>query len=642
MDSIISRFMFNDAFLGRYEVLVRESVIPYEEKAIHDEIPDAEKSHAAANFEIAAEVVEKGSSDRTFYGMVFQDSDVAKWIEAAAYSLVLSPDPLLEERCDAMIDLIGRAQQADGYLNTYFTVKEPARRWTNLQEAHELYCAGHMIEAAVAYAQSTGKTKLLGIMCRMADLIYQHFITEKAPGYPGHPEIELALMRLFRYTGDNKYFELARHFIDVRGVDADYYKNESKMRGWNVWENDPEDREYTQSSMPVRKQTRATGHAVRAVYLYSGMADVAAESGDESLKDACRNLWSDIVNKRMYLTGGIGSCYEGEAFTEDYHLPNDTAYSETCAAIGFIFFNRRMLDIEQKGCYADIMERAFYNGVLGGMTLSGTEFFYVNPLESLPGISGKAKPLKHALPVRPKWFACACCPPNIARLIPSIANYAWSIGKNTVYAYLYIGGRLDLEDRFGGNLIIDTEYPHKGNVSFRFVTENVMDMTLALRIPAWSKNTKIIRNGADAECRIADGFAYIDGPFGASDRIDIELDMRVRKVYANEHVSADSGKIAFERGPLVYCAEGADNEGQVLNLRASADGVALEEWKPDKLCGIIELTVPGERVRTSDELYSYEPPRTERALIHLIPYYAWANRGENEMRVWLPLQNSFH
>ncbi|HEX3020914.1 MAG TPA: beta-L-arabinofuranosidase domain-containing protein, partial [Lachnospiraceae bacterium] len=417
MSDLLKNFTVSDNFLGRYERLVNDVVIPYQEKVLNDEIEDAEKSHAIENFRAAAKMIATGKCDEEFYGMVFQDSDVAKWLEAAAYTLLKYPDQELEKRCDEVIDLIGQAQHEDGYLNTYFTVKEPDKRWTNLQEAHELYCAGHMMEAAVAYAESTGKTKLLSIMSNMADHMYQRFFKEGVPGYSGHPEVELALMRLYRCTRNEKYKELAEHFINVRGVDSDYFSKERQKNKWTVWGSDPSNKEYTQSHAPVREQVKAVGHAVRAVYLYTGMADVASETKDQVLANACETLWENITESRMYVTGAIGSAYEGEAFTKDYHLPNDTAYAETCASIGLIFFSRKMLDLNKNGKYADVMERALYNCVLAGMQLDGERFFYVNPLEVIPGISGESVTHHHALPQRPKWFACACCPPNVARLL---------------------------------------------------------------------------------------------------------------------------------------------------------------------------------------------------------------------------------
>ncbi len=635
---LVKKFEVQGGFFGRYRDLIKDVVLPYQENALSDRIEGAEKSHGIENFRMAAEKLCTGKCEGEFYGMVFQDSDVAKWLEGVAYSLAQNPDEELEKRCDDIIDSIGKAQQEDGYLNTYFTVKEPDKRWTNLHEAHELYCAGHMMEAAVAYAECTGKTKLLDIMCGMADHIYKHFIEEGAEGYPGHPEIELALMRLYRCTGNEKYKELSLHFINVRGVDSDYFKKEKEKNSWSVWGNPPEDKEYAQNAAPVRMQKKAVGHAVRAVYLYTGMADAAMETDDNSLKEACKALWNNITQSRMYVTGAIGSAYEGEAFTKDYHLPNDTAYAETCAAIGLIFFSNKMLYMERDGKYADVMERALYNCVLAGMQLDGTRFFYVNPLEALPGISGDAQTHKHALPVRPKWFACACCPPNVARLLSSLSEYVWHVEEDRLYSNLFVGGTLDLDDTFGGKIILKTEYPYGNKVEYRFMPKSgTMSVPLAIRIPQWSSNTVIYINNKTASYEVKDGYAYLSGEFSEEDVVTVEFDLSVHKVYTSNKVSANTGKAAVERGPLVYCAEGVDNGDDVLSLSLKKDGtVTISEYLPDKLYGIQELYAEGYRESVSDDLYSYKAPEEEECKITLVPYYTWANRGLNQMRVWLP------
>lgn len=635
---LVKKFKVGSGFFDRYEKLVKDVVLPYQEKALNDQIEGAEKSHCIENFRMAAKKIKTGQCDGEFYGMVFQDSDVAKWLEGAAYSLVQNPDPDLEKRCDDIIELIGEAQQKDGYLNTYFTVKEPDKRWTNLHEAHELYCAGHMIEAAVAYAECTGKSKLLDIMCGMADHIYKHFIEEGAEGYPGHPEIELALMRLYRCTKEDKYKELALHFINVRGVDNKYFTKEKEKRNWTVWGAHPEDMEYAQNLAPVRQQDKAVGHAVRAVYLYTGMADAALETGDSSLAEACKILWNNITRCRMYVTGAIGSAYEGEAFTKDYHLPNDTAYAETCAAIGLIFFSNKMLYLERNGKYADVMERALYNCVLAGMQLDGTKFFYVNPLEVLPGISGEAQTHKHALPVRPKWFACACCPPNVARLLSSIAEYAWHIIPGTLFSNLFIGGTLDLSDSFGGKITVETAYPYDNKIEYHFAPEKeTMSVPLAIRIPVWSRNVKILLNGREAKYEIKDGYAYLHGEFRAKDVVTVELDLSVRRVYTSNKVSANTGKAAVQRGPLIYCIEGVDNENDILSVSLKKDGrITVSEYLPEKLYGIQELYAEGYRETVNDELYSFEAPSIEECQVTLVPYYTWGNRGLNQMRVWIP------
>lgn len=653
MSELLKTFHLQDNFLGRYEQLVLHTVIPYQEKALRDEIPDAEKSHAIENFRQAAQVIRTGTCEGEFYGMVFQDSDVAKWLEAVAYSLILEKNPELEKRADEVIALVCSAQHEDGYLNTYFTVKEPDKRWTNLQEAHELYCAGHMIEAATAYYEATGKTELLECMIKMADHIYDRFIVHKTEGYPGHPEIELALMRLYQVTGIDKYLELAKHFIDVRGVDSDYYIKEAKKKGWQVWGMDPYDKSYAQNQAPIRELTEATGHAVRVVYLFAGVAALAKVTKEEALIKACKRVWNNIVQKRMYITGGIGSTFQGEAFTKDYDLPNDTAYAETCASIGLIFFARRMLSLEKAGAYADIAERALYNTVLAGMQLDGKKFFYVNPLEVLPGISGEAVTHKHALPQRPKWFGCACCPPNIARLLTSIAEYAWEVEDNTVYSHLYVGGELELP-QFRTRMEIRTEYPYDNEITYVMLPEDKSRFTLAVRIPAWSGETTVYLNGESifyqagekkecllngyVETREDNGYLYIRKNFVRGDEIKLVLDMEPVRIFANHKVADDSGKVAFMRGPLVYCIEGADNQGDVLSLRADSEGEPIMEAyrKDEQLLGIARMKIPGFRIEKSDELYSSRRPRKERVMLTAIPYYAWGNRGLHEMRVWIP------
>ena len=637
MNDFLTRFQISDSFFDRYEELVTKTVIPYQEQALLDQIIDADKSHAVENFRQAAKVIRTGHCDEAFYGMVFQDSDVAKWLEAASYSLALCSDPELEKRCNELITLIGNAQHEDGYLNTYFTVKEPSKRWMNLQEAHELYCAGHMMEAAVAYFECTGKDSLLQIMCKMADHMYEHFITNQAEGYPGHPEVELALMRMYRATSNVKYLELAKHFINVRGVDSDYFMKEAHKKGWAVWGMNAEDKEYAQNHAPVREQKEAVGHAVRAVYLYTGMADLAAMTKDDSLKEACERLWDNLTMKRMYVTGAIGSAYEGEAFTKDYHLPNDTAYAETCAAIGLIFFGRKMLDLDKDSKYADVCERALYNCVLAGMQLNGKRFFYVNPLEIIPGISGKAQTHRHALPERPKWFGCACCPPNVARLLPSISCYAWSEEEEVVYSHLFIGGTLSLLGG-KGKLHVETKYPYEGRVCYTFgPVEKEMKLTLAIRIPSWSKKTTIFRNGNIAKVAIRKGYAYIEGPFTIEDKIEVDFDMSVQRIFANLEVSADSGKIALMRGPLVYCVEGVDNQDDILSLYVKRDGeIKVKPFDRELLEGTVPIILEGYRTEKVEALYTSERPRMEVCQLKAIPYYTWGNRGLNQMRVWIP------
>jgi uncharacterized protein len=629
-------FKINDQFWSPYQKLVREEVIPYQHAMLEDQIPDAEKSHAVENFRIAA-----GVKEGEFYGMVFQDSDVAKWIEACSFSLMNSPDPKLEATVDEIIDLIDKAQLDDGYLNTFFTLKEPTCRWTNLQEGHELYCAGHMIEAAVAYYDATGKDQLLKVMSRMADHIDNRFGKGKVRGFAGHPEIELALMKLYRATKEERYLRLCEYFINERGTEPNYFQEEKDRRGWTVWNSDPLDVNYTQNYAPVREQKDAVGHSVRAVYLYTGMADLAGELDDKELQAACENLWDSITKRRMYITGGIGSTVIGEAFTEDYDLPNDTVYAETCASIGLIFFAQKMLELSPKGEYADVMERALYNTVLAGMAQDGKRFFYVNPLEVTPGISGVAQTLRHSLPERPKWFGCACCPPNVARMISSLEQYSWSENNSTVFSHLYIGGEADFTKTKGCRIITETEYPYDDSVKYRVIPDEAsVQFTLALRIPGWSdlSKTNLVFNGErlDLASVLKDGYAYIDHNFTAKDEITLELDLTPYRVYANTLVRQNEGCVALQRGPLVYSFEGVDHDGDVHSLRLAKESEITVSVVKTELGNLHTLTIPGYRMRSASGLYSTSRPKAIPYTLTAVPYYLWGNRGLNQMRVWMP------
>ena len=637
----VTAYQAGEGFLSQKQKLVRQVVLPYQYDILNDRLPGVEKSHAIENLRQAArKMAGEQVPPESFYGMVFQDSDVAKWMEAAAYALAAGPDQELEARLEETIDLLEQGQHEDGYLNSYFTVKAPGKEWTDLQEAHELYCAGHLMEAAVAYFEATGRDRFLKIMERNADCIYRHFTEECPRGFSGHPEVELALLKLYRATGNETYKELCAHFIDVRGQSPNYFIEERKTRGWHVWDQgDPNgiDTDYTQSTKPVREQQDAVGHAVRAVYLYTAMADLARESGDPTLKTACETLWKSITEKRMYVTGGIGSTVLGEAFTVDYDLPGDTAYAETCASIGLVFFARRMLELDPKGQYGDVMERALYNTVLAGMAQDGRRFFYVNPLEVVPGISGEAATQRHALPQRPQWYACACCPPNVARLLTSIGSYAYTAGENALFAHLYLEGTVD--SGLGWSLTCETGYPHGGEVRYTYHGPE-RETTLALRIPGWSRRTSLQVNGqeADLSALTKEGYAYLNRAFREGDQITLTLDMAPQWVTASAKVPALSNRAAVQRGPLVYCAEGVDNGGQVLGLSFAREGTLTQEpFDPELLGGVAPVTAQGWRQREPGALYAYGMAQQEPAQIRLVPYYAWGNRGLTQMRVWLPI-----
>lgn len=634
-----------DNFWSKYDALVRDVVIPYQRDALNDRVADADPSAAIRNFRIAA-----GEEEGEFYGMVFQDSDVAKWLEAVAYSLENHPDPELEKEADEVIDLIGRAQQPDGYLNTFYIINGLENRWTNLHECHELYCAGHMIEAAVAYYEATGKRKFLDIVCKFADHIDSVFGPEdgKLKGYPGHQEIELALVKLFRVTKDKKYLNLAKFFLDERGKDPYYFDIEWEKRGktshWTGGKGaaPSKSKEYNQAHLPVREQTEAVGHAVRAVYMYTAMADVAMETGDEELLEACRRLWNNIVYKRMYITGAIGSQVHGEAFSFDYDLPNDTVYAETCAAIGLVFFASRMLEAEPKGQYADVMERALYNGVISGMSLDGKSFFYVNPLEVNPEACEKNGNFRHVKPVRQKWFGCACCPPNVARLLASLGHYIYGIKDNTVYTHLYIGSNTEADiDGTKVNISQETNYPWDGKVSITINLDGAKEFGLGLRIPGWCNEAKLSVNGQELDLASAavDGYAIIKRKWQNGDRVELDLPMEPVRVRSNPLVRANIGKVAIQNGPIVYCLEEVDNGPNLHTVVLPKDSELEVSFREDLLGGVNIITAQGEKAKVEtwgSELYKanasfeYQP-----AKLTFVPYYAWVNRQPGEMTVWI-------
>lgn len=624
---ISSGAYISGGFINRWQRLIKDTVIPYQYEVLNDRAEGAEKSHVIANFINAAKAL-RGESAEDFYGMVFQDSDAAKWIEAAAFSLISYPDEQLESTVDELIDIIADAQDEDGYLNTYFTIKDREKRWQNLMEGHELYCSGHMTEAACAYYEATGKDKLLRVMEKNAEHIYRHFITEKREGYPGHPEIELALMKLYRLTGNEHCRELAEHFVNCRGVDPHFFEKEAAKRDWTVWGNDATNHCYAQNFAPLREQNDAVGHSVRAVYLYTAAADIAGEKGDAELFAACRRLWESITRRRMYITGGIGSTLIGEAFSVDYDLPNDTAYNETCASIGLMFFASRMLETDVDGEYADVMERAFYNTVLAGIQLDGKKFFYTNPLEIIPGISHIAATHWHALPQRPGWHTCACCPPNAARLVSSFGKYAYGESADTAYCHLYAAGEVSFKN--GMKLTCETEYPYGFTVSYKLTAGSGK---IAVRIPAWSRKYALCRNGAPIDSAPVKGYIYVDAAEG--DSLVLTLDSEPHYVYASTKVPELTGCTAVWRGPLVYCFEGADN-GDVLSLSLKRGGkLTVADTPTAQLDGAFTITAEALRSTDIGSLYSDTPLEETPCEAVAVPYYTWGNRGENQMRVWV-------
>lgn len=626
-------------FWSARQEIARTQGIPYQLSVMQDRVPGADPSHALRNFRIAA-----GMEQGEHYGYIFQDSDAAKWLEAAAFSLMWHPDAELEAQADDVIDLIGKAQLPDGYLSTYHIIHCIDKRFTNLADDHELYIAGHMAEAAAAYYQATGKRKLLDIVIRMIDCISRSIGPEegKIHGYPGHPVLEMALVRLYRLTDDKKYLELAKYFIDQRGQQPLHFKWERDTYAYPPrWAGSAMGLHYYQADKPVREQQNAVGHAVRAAYLYSGMADAALETGDESLMEACRRMWRSITRRRMYVTGAIGSHDFGEAFTYDYDLPNDSAYAETCAAIALVFFARRMLAIEAKSEYADVMERTLYNCVLSGMDLDGRRFFYVNPLEVVPEACDTIRTLRHVDVPRRPWFGCACCPPNLMRMLTSLGEYICTVSYDTLYMHLYIGA--DMHVRIGGadvGIEMQSDMPWNGKTVLKFGTGTCSMFSLALRIPEWCTKWSVIVNGAPVGPEVVDGYAMVRRAWAAGDTIQIDMDMPVRLMRADPRVRADMGMVCVARGPVVYCCEEADN-GKDLHLIHLDPREGFVREKTDELAGITALhcTAYREKLPRDGALYSeYVVPEYEPVALKLIPYYAWANRGRGEMRVWMPVR----
>ena len=542
----------------------------------------------------------------------------------------------LEKLADDAIDVIVQAQQEDGYLDTYFIIKEPEQRWRNLCEGHELYSAGHMIEAAIAYYEGTGKRKLLDSMIRLADLICRTFGPEEGQnhGYPGHQEIELALVRLYRVTQDKKYLKQAKYFLDIRGVGENYFLVERKQKNFKRIFPELEDYDpaYSQSHEPVRKQKTAEGHAVRAVYMYSAMADVAEEYQDKELMEACENLWENITQKRMYITGGIGSSGFLERFTTDYDLQNDSNYSETCASIGMALFSLRMANITRDSRYAEVMEQELYNNILAGIAQDGKSFFYVNPLEIKPRQCMPHTSRAHVKARRQKWFGVACCPPNIARTLASLGQYIYGVDGADIYTHLYIGNQTDIPvNNDVVQIRIDSMFPWNGNIKVKVqgVKEKIK---LHFRIPSYSENFQLYCNGEEQELKVNNGYAYVE--ICENSRIDIQFDMPVAFLHANYKVSADVGKVAIKRGPIVYCLEEIDNGPDLQCIYLSSKEAHVRKSRSFPECFEIELQ--GRRlISKSEGLYSSDGLSYSDVNIQAIPYAYWNNRREGEMLVWI-------
>jgi len=601
---------------------------------------ESEETGRVKNFDLAATALAGATDGKYCSRFPFDDSDVYKTIEAASYALATHADPDLEAYVDGLIAKIAAAQEPDGYLYAARTIGGPPpqpwlgkERWSHLYMSHELYNAGHLYEAAAAHYQTTGKKNLLAIATKNADLVAREFGPGKRTNPPGHEEIEIGLVKLYRVTGTRKYLDLAKFFIDARG------KTEGRIPYVEDAREGKEELlygEYAQDHKPFVEQTEAVGHAVRAGYLYAGAADVAALTGDAAYIAALEKIWTDMVGTKLYVTGGIGAAGGWEGYGPPYRLPNASAYAETCANIATFLWNTRMQRLGLDAKYADVMERILYNGVLSGISLSGDKFFYPNPLASFG---------QHE---RVPWFSCACCPPNVARILTSVPGYFYAATKDRIYVNLFAQGTGKM--RAGGTgveLVQTTEYPWKGDIKIEVRPAKSAAFALAVRIPGWAMNRPVPSdlytyagpaaieptlkvNGEPVDLALDKGYALITRTWKSGDVVELSLPMPVRRVVAHEAVEADRGRVAVERGPLVYCAEWTDNDGRVSNL-VLPDGAALAaEARPGLLGGVVVLTGEADAIsEKAGQIVSEKRPVT------LIPYYAWANRGKGEMAVWL-------
>lgn len=570
---------------------------------------------------------------------IYWDSDVEKWLEAASYTYATHPDEQLLAIINQTVDLLASAQQDDGYLNSHFTTVKPKERWTDLYLMHELYCAGTLMESGVAVFYATGNRKLLDVACRFADYIDTVFGSKEGQchGYPGHEEIELALIKLYRATNDEKYLNLSKFFVDQRGQSPNYFLEEAKRLGNTRLEYGLQ---YMQAHAPVREQKEAIGHAVRALYLYSGMADVAAETGDEELFEATKTIWKNMIHRRMYITGGIGSAPQGERITYDYDLPNETAYAETCASVALVFLAHRMLQVEDHAEYADVLEKVLFNGLASGVNLEGDQYFYANPLRSSPSLLQDYQP-EHICGHRRPWFGCACCPPNVARLYAALGEYIYAQASEVLYVHQYIASSTSIEmsGTFVG-LNMTTRYPWDGTIGVQLDVPEPVTFTLAMRIPGWcSGATMQINNEAvNIGDRLDHGYVKITRQWNPDDEVTLHLPMPILRMHTHPQCRVNHGKVALQRGPMIYCVEEMDCGCDPASLIIPSDVSLVAEHRADLLGGV--TVIKGHALHYDPELWDgdlYATDKAEKSPVDFIaiPYCVWANREIGSMSVWL-------
>lgn len=627
-----------DHLFKYYVDLVAKKMLPYQWDVLNGK-GEFVKSYCVNNFKITAKEL---SGEHK--GVVFGDTDAYKWLEAVAFCAMNGEKDFIPV-ADELIELIEKAQQPDGYLNTYYTVVRPEQRWKNLREGHELYSAGHLFEAAVAYYQATGKRKLLDVACKFADLICEVFgpLENQCKGYPGHQLIELALVKLYKVTDKKEYLKLARFFIDERGAKPNYFMEEMKREDHqNIF---PEltdyDPAYSQSHMRPIHQTTAEGHAVRAMYMYSAMADIAQACEDEEMKITCRKLWENVTSKRMYITGGIGSSGLLERFTVDYDLPNDRMYCESCASIGIMMFGQRMASLFRDASYYEAVERALYNTVIAGISAEGDRYFYVNPLEIWPDNCLDHTSIHYVKPVRQPWFDVACCPPNIARTLASLGQYICAVDDKSIYINLFISSQLELD--INGNpvsLKMENSLMQGGKLKIAVCTSGKKAITVRIRIPSWLEEPVFYSGGEIIHPAIENGYAVLAVNRDGEQLFELFGKTPAKLVTANINVRADMGKVALTKGPFVYCLEEKDNGSNLAALRVRADALVEEASPENDLPGDIpSLEIKGQRVTATigDADLLYGPPefRVEEQTLRAIPYCVWGNRGSGEMRVFV-------
>ncbi|GGA99491.1 hypothetical protein GCM10011491_29710 [Brucella endophytica] len=619
-----SKVSFDSGFWKSWSETVRDVTIPTQHQRLEEEgfleVLDFDKPAGP----LVRPIQPSGLSMQHFF-----DSDFGKWIEAASYTLKNHPNPDIEARIDAIVEKLERGQMADGYLNSWFIRREPEKRWTNLRDLHEMYSMGHLLEGAVAYFEATGKRRFLDVMIRAVDHIIDTFGTEpgKLRGYDAHEEIELALVKLYRVTGDIRHLKLATYFIDERGQMPSYYDEEARRRGEDPADYVYQTYAYSQAHMPVREQTQVVGHAVRAMYLFSAVADLAYENDDPSLKAACDRLFGNLTGRQLYVTGGLGPSASNEGFTREYDLPNQTAYAETCAAVALGFWSHRMAQIDLDGKFTDALETVLYNGALSGISRDGEHYFYENVLES------------HGQNRRWKWHYCPCCPTNIARFITSLGQYFYSVKGDEIAVHLYgaNGAELEANGHFL-RLRQETAYPWDGDVRLAVGLAAPTMLTFRLRIPGWCEAARIFVNGEEIAAAVEKGYAAITREWRDGDEIRLAFAMPVERLYAHPAVGEDAHRVAFKRGPMVYCVEETDIGTEPQRLRIPRDA-ALEPRFDDGLLGGA-VVLEGEALEADASgwegtLYRKAPPALKPRPIKAIPYHLWANRDAGAMQVWL-------